>query len=96
VAAGRLRGRAGGWRGWRAVRPQCAAGAEAQASARAGPDGGELAAGDVVRPKCASCGGCLPVSVDPCRDSAYVKARVPGELQELRLREGATPCTPAR
>ena len=49
----------------------------------------ELAAGDVVRAQVRELRRGLPVSGSiRAVNSAYVKARVPGELQELHLREG--------
>jgi RND family efflux transporter MFP subunit len=78
---------AGGWRTVSGRRAQQAA--EAQlATPRAQPTV-ELAAGDVVRAEVRELQRALPVSGSlKAVDSAYVKARVPGELQGLALREG--------
>jgi RND family efflux transporter MFP subunit len=78
---------AGGWRAVAGRRAQQAA--EAQlASQRAQPTV-ELAAADVVRAQTRELQRSLPVSGSlKAVDSAYVKARVPGELQGLTLREG--------
>jgi RND family efflux transporter MFP subunit len=78
---------AGGWRAVAGRRAQQAA--EAQlASQRAQPTV-ELAAADVVRAETRELQRSLPVSGSlKAVDSAYVKARVPGELQGLTLREG--------
>jgi RND family efflux transporter MFP subunit len=77
----------GGWRAVAGRRAQQAA--EAQlASQRAQPTV-ELAAADVVRAETRELQRSLPVSGSlKAVDSAYVKARVPGELQGLTLREG--------
>jgi RND family efflux transporter MFP subunit len=78
---------AGGWRAVAGRRAQQAA--EAQlASQRAQPTV-ELAAADVVRAETRELQRSLPVSGSlKAVASAYVKARVPGELQGLTLREG--------
>lgn len=76
--------------GWRAVsgrRAQQAA--EAQLATQRAQPTVELAAGDVVRAEVRELQRALPVSGSlKAVDSAYVKARVPGELQGLTLREG--------
>lgn len=76
--------------GWRAVahrRTQQLA--DAQLAAQRAEPTVELAAGDVVRAQQRELQRGLPVSGSlKAVDSAFVKARVPGELQGLTLREG--------
>jgi RND family efflux transporter MFP subunit len=78
---------AGGWRAVAGRRAQQAA--EAQLAAQRVQPTVELAAADVVRAETRELQRTLPVSGSlKAVDSAYVKARVPGELQGLTLREG--------
>ena len=78
---------AGGWRIVAGKRAQQAA--EAQLAAQRAQPSVELAAGDVVRAEARELQRGLPVSGSlKAVDSAFVKARVPGELQGLTLREG--------
>ena len=78
---------AGGWRAVSGRRAQQAA--EAQLATQRAQPTVELAAGDVVRAEVRELQRALPVSGSlKAVDSAYVKARVPGELQGLTLREG--------
>jgi RND family efflux transporter MFP subunit len=78
---------AGGWRTVSGRRAQQAA--EAQLATQRAQPTVELAAGDVVRAEVRELQRALPVSGSlKAVDSAYVKARVPGELQGLTLREG--------
>jgi RND family efflux transporter MFP subunit len=78
---------AGGWRTVSGRRAQQAA--EAQLATQRAQPTVELAAGDVVRAEVRELQRALPVSGSlKAVDSAYVKARVPGELQGLALREG--------
>jgi RND family efflux transporter MFP subunit len=78
---------AGGWRAVAGRRAQHAA--EAQLAAQRVQPTVELAAADVVRAETRELQRTLPVSGSlKAVDSAYVKARVPGELQGLTLREG--------
>jgi RND family efflux transporter MFP subunit len=78
---------AGGWRAVSGRRIQQAA--EAQLATQRAQPTVELAAGDVVRAEIRELQRALPVSGSlKAVDSAYVKARVPGELQGLTLREG--------
>jgi len=80
---------AGGWRAVAGRRAQQAA--EAQLATQRAQPTVELAAGDVVRAEVRELQRALPVSGSlKAVDSAYVKARVPGELQGLTLREGDT------
>ena len=80
---------AGGWRAVSGRRAQQAA--EAQLATQRAQPTVELAAGDVVRAEVRELQRALPVSGSlKAVDSAYVKARVPGELQGLALREGDT------
>ena len=77
----------GGWRAMGARQAQLAT--QAQLAAQKAQPVVELAAGDVVRAEVRELRRGLPVSGSiRAVNSAYVKARVPGELQELKLREG--------
>lgn len=76
-----------GWRGLEARRGRAAA--EAQLAALRAQPVVELAAGDVVRAELRELRRGLPISGSiRAVNSAFVKARVPGELQGLTLREG--------
>jgi len=89
VAAVAVLGVLAGWRVMGARQAQQEA--QAQLAAQKAQTVVELAAGDVVRAEVRELRRGLPVSGSiKAVNSAYVKARVPGELQELRLREGDT------
>ena len=80
---------AGGWRAVSGRRAQQAA--EAQLATQRAQPTVELAAGDVVRAEVRELQRALPVSGSlKAVDSAYVKARVPGELQGLCVRPAET------
>lgn len=79
----------GGWRVIGAKRAQQAA--QAQLAAQKAEPTVELAASDVVKAEVRELRRGLPISGSlKAMNSAFVKARVPGELQGLALREGDT------
>lgn len=79
----------GGWRVIGAKRTQQAA--QAQLAAQKAEPTVELAASDVVKAEVRELRRGLPISGSlKAMNSAFVKARVPGELQGLALREGDT------
>src|SRR5690606_36900897 len=80
---------AGGWRAMGARRVQQAA--QQQAAAEHAQPVVELARTDVVQAEVRELRRGLPVSGSiKAVNSAFVKARVPGDMQELTLREGDT------
>jgi membrane fusion protein, multidrug efflux system len=89
VAAAALAGRAFMARKAGAPAAAAAAAASAAAAAASAPQGIDLSAGDVARASRAELGTLLSVSGSlKATQSAFVKARVAGELQSLTVREG--------